>query len=79
MSLVAEREAAAGPVGRALLRLNFAHADRAPAQPTDHVLRYVPGTGPGWPTNVPGRGDARLVLDPVDADPGAVTGTIDGG
>ena len=78
MSLVAEREAAAGPVGRFLLRLNFAHADRAPVEATDHVLRYVEGDGPGWPTNVPGRGVGRLVLDPPGADPTAVTATMNG-
>jgi hypothetical protein len=78
MAVVAEREAASGPVGRFLLRLNFTHADRSPVRPTDHVLRYEAGPGPGWPTNVAGRGPGRLVLDPVDAQPGAVTGTING-
>jgi hypothetical protein len=73
MALVAQREATAGPVGRFLLRLDVLHADRSPVRPTDHVLRWVAGTGPGWPTNVPGRGPGRLVLDPPGADPAAVS------
>jgi hypothetical protein len=73
MALVAQREATSGPLGRFLLRLDTLHADRAPVRATDHVLRYVPGTGPGWPTDVPGRGPARLVLDPPGADPAAVS------
>ncbi|MDT7745047.1 MAG: hypothetical protein QOE59_4125 [Actinomycetota bacterium] len=73
MALVAQREAAAGPVGRLLLRLDVLHANRSPVRPTDHVLRWVAGTGPGWPTNVPGRGPGRLVLDPPGADAAAVS------
>jgi hypothetical protein len=73
MALVTQREATAGPVGRFLLRLDTLHADRSPVRPTDHVLRYVKGTGPGWPTDVPGRGPGRLVLDPAGADPAAVS------
>ena len=73
MALVVQREAAAGPVGRLLLRLDTVHADRSPVRPTDHVLRWVGGTGPGWPTNVPGRGPGRLVLDPPGADAAAVS------
>ena len=73
MALVAQREASAGPVGRLLLRLDTVHADRSPVQRTDHVLRWVGGTGPGWPTNVPGRGPGRLVLDPPGADAAAVS------
>jgi hypothetical protein len=73
MALVTQREATAGPVARFLLRLDVVHADRAPVRPTDHVLRYISGTGPGWPTDVPGRGPGRLVLDPPGADPAAVS------
>jgi hypothetical protein len=68
LQLVDERAAAAGPVGRALLRLNFLHANRAAPDPFEFVLRAVPGTGPGWPTDVPGRGAGRLVLGPPGPD-----------
>jgi hypothetical protein len=69
MLLVARREATVGPVARFLFRLNFAHADRSPVEPADHVLRLENGVGPGWPTDVPGRGPGHLVLDPPGADP----------
>lgn len=64
MALVSQRETTAGPLGRLLLRLNFLHAERRPIEPVDHALNYAPGPGPGWPTNVLGRGPGHLYLDP---------------
>lgn len=64
-ALAAGREAAAGPVTAAFLRVNYLFSDTNPPRPTDHRLRWVEGAdGPGWPTDVPGRGPGRLVVDP---------------
>ncbi|MEJ2870361.1 hypothetical protein WCD74_21505 [Actinomycetospora sp. OC33-EN08] len=65
-ALAAERAATAGPLTRAFLRVNYLFADTAAApRPTDRELRWEPGAdGPGWPTDVPGRGPGRLVLSP---------------
>jgi hypothetical protein len=64
MALVDQREAAAGPLGRVLLQVNFLHAERRPVAGVDRALNYAAGPGPGWPTNVLGRGPGHLYLDP---------------
>jgi hypothetical protein len=64
MALVDQRETDAGPLGRLLLRVNFLHAERPPVTSVDRALNYAPGPGPGWPTNVLGRGPGHLYLDP---------------
>ncbi|WP_433784836.1 hypothetical protein ACQPX6_01030 [Actinomycetospora sp. CA-101289] len=63
MAIVDARVAEAGPVGAALLRLNFLHAERGPLEAPDHILTYRVGPGPGWPTYVLGRGAGHLVLE----------------
>ncbi|GLZ46472.1 hypothetical protein Acsp06_26570 [Actinomycetospora sp. NBRC 106375] len=64
MSVLDSRLQGAGPVERALLELNFLHADRRPVEPADRVMTYTPGPGPGWPTYVLGRGPGHLTLTP---------------
>jgi hypothetical protein len=64
MALVDQREADASPLGRVLLQVNFLHAERPPVEGVDRVLNYAPGPGPGWPTNVLGRGPGHLYLNP---------------
>ena len=64
MALVDQREAAAGPLGRVLLQVNFLHAERRPVVGVDRALNYAAGSGPGWPTDVLGRGPGHLYLDP---------------
>ncbi|WP_018331711.1 hypothetical protein [Actinomycetospora chiangmaiensis] len=63
-ALAAGREQAAGPLTRAFLQVDYLFSDSDAPRPTDRVLRWEAGTGPGWPTDVPGRGPGRLVLDP---------------
>jgi hypothetical protein len=62
-ALVAARAAQAGPLTRLLLQVNYLHADVEPPRPVQYVMRWVPGNGPGSPTDVPGRGEGRLFLD----------------
>ncbi|GAA4854909.1 hypothetical protein GCM10023201_56180 [Actinomycetospora corticicola] len=63
-ALAEERERAGGPLTRAFLGVNYLFSDTDAPRPTDQVLRWEAGTGPGWPTDVPGRGPGRLVLGP---------------
>ncbi|MDL5154705.1 hypothetical protein [Actinomycetospora termitidis] len=69
VALAAERARTAGPVTRAFLQVNYLFSDSDPARPTDLHLRWREGTGPGWPTNVPGRGPGRLVFEAEPLDP----------
>ncbi|MEN3271123.1 hypothetical protein [Pseudonocardia sp.] len=62
MDIIREREAKAGPIMGTLLALNYANLDVPAPTRIDHQMEYSPGHGPGWPTNVPGRGVGHLWL-----------------
>lgn len=56
VGLAQEREGNAGPVMRAVLRANRAGTDPGPAVRSPLTLHYDLGPGPGWRSDVPGRG-----------------------